>query len=69
MDVQKFGLSIYLVQVIFGSVELPFRVLSTVLAAYIGRRFAVSGCLILAGVLILCGLAVPEGKFKQKFYI
>ncbi|XP_073460972.1 solute carrier family 22 member 6-like [Aquarana catesbeiana] len=66
MDVQKFGLSIYLVQVVFGSVELPFRVLSTVLAAYIGRRFAVSGFLILSGILILCSLAVPEDSILMQ---
>ncbi|XP_018409837.1 PREDICTED: solute carrier family 22 member 6-B-like [Nanorana parkeri] len=60
MDIQKFGLSIYLVQVVFGCVELPLRVLSTVISAYIGRRFAVSVFLILPGILILCSLAVPK---------
>ncbi|XP_063800904.1 solute carrier family 22 member 6-B-like [Pseudophryne corroboree] len=59
MDVQRFGLSIYLVQVVFGCAELPMRVLSTVMATYVGRRFSVSFFLILAGVLILCSLAVP----------
>ncbi|KAM5138280.1 solute carrier family 22 member 6-A-like [Mantella aurantiaca] len=60
MDIQKFGLSIYLVQVVFGCIELPLRVLSTVVSAYIGRRFAVSLFLVLPGILILCSLAVPE---------
>ncbi|KAM4723088.1 solute carrier family 22 member 6-like [Rhinophrynus dorsalis] len=59
MDVQRFGLSLYLVQVIFGSTELPMRILGTVTAAYIGRRFTISFLLILSGILILGSMAVP----------
>ncbi|XP_068116539.1 solute carrier family 22 member 6-B-like isoform X2 [Hyperolius riggenbachi] len=59
MDIQKFGFNIYLVQVVFGCIELPLRVVGTVIAAYIGRRIAVSFCLILSGVILLCSLAIP----------
>ncbi|XP_078518461.1 uncharacterized protein LOC144783270 [Lissotriton helveticus] len=61
MDLQKFGLNIYLVQLIFGAVELPIRVLSTVSMNYLGRRCTQAFCLIVAGVLVLASLAVPEG--------
>ncbi|CAH2325251.1 solute carrier family 22 member 6-B-like [Pelobates cultripes] len=59
MDIQRFGLSIYLVQVVFGCTEIPLRVLSTATAAYIGRRFTVFSSLFLSGVFILASLAVP----------
>ncbi|KAM8940447.1 solute carrier family 22 member 6-B-like [Pelodytes ibericus] len=59
MDVQRFGLSIYLVQVIFGCAELSLRILSTVMATYVGRRFSVSFFLFFAGVFILVSLAIP----------
>ncbi|XP_075043564.1 solute carrier family 22 member 6-B-like [Mixophyes fleayi] len=60
MDIQRFGLSIYLVQVVFGCTDLPLRVLSTVMATYVGRRFAIYFFLSLSGVLILCSLAIPS---------
>ncbi|XP_053545235.1 organic anion transporter 3-like [Bombina bombina] len=62
MDVQRFGFSIYLVQVIFGCTELPLRIISTITASYIGRRFTVSFLLILSGVLILLSLALPPDR-------
>lgn len=61
MDLQKFGIDIYLVQLIFGAVELPIRVLSTVSMNYLGRRCTQAFCLIAGGVLVLASLAVPEG--------
>ncbi|XP_077143845.1 organic anion transporter 3-like [Ranitomeya variabilis] len=60
MDIQRFGFSLYLIQMIFGCTELPLRILSTVTVTYIGRRFSVSFYLILAGILILCSLAFPS---------
>ncbi|XP_071970442.1 solute carrier family 22 member 6-B-like isoform X1 [Engystomops pustulosus] len=60
MDIQRFGFSLHLIQVIFGSAEIPLRILSTIIAAYVGRRFAVSLSLIFSGVLILCSLAIPS---------
>ncbi|KAM9302179.1 organic anion transporter 3-like [Gastrophryne carolinensis] len=59
MDIQRFGLSIYIVQTVFGCIELPLRVLSTATSVYIGRRFSVFLYLVLSGILILCSLAIP----------
>ncbi|XP_069821621.1 solute carrier family 22 member 6-B-like [Dendropsophus ebraccatus] len=60
LDMQRFGYNLYLTQVISGFVELPFRILGTLIAAYIGRRFPVSIFLVISGVFVLCGLAVPS---------
>ncbi|XP_075692947.1 solute carrier family 22 member 6-B-like [Rhinoderma darwinii] len=60
MDIQRFGFSLHLLQVIFGSTELPLRILGTIIAAYVGRRYAVSLFLVLSGVFILCSLAIPS---------
>lgn len=61
MDLQKFGVNIYLIQVIFGAVDIPAKVVITVSMSVIGRRPSQSGALILAGVSILCNLLVPHG--------
>ncbi|KAM3920714.1 solute carrier family 22 member 6-B-like [Leptodactylus fuscus] len=60
MDIQRFGINLYLLQVIFGCSELPFRVIGAVIAAYVGRRFAVVFFLMFSGVFILCSLALPS---------
>ncbi|XP_069500856.1 solute carrier family 22 member 6-A-like isoform X2 [Ambystoma mexicanum] len=60
MDLQKFGLSIYLVQVIFGLIDVPFKLLAALSVTYVGRRFGQASCLILAGMLILASIAVPQ---------
>uniref|UniRef100_A0A8C5R897 Major facilitator superfamily (MFS) profile domain-containing protein n=1 Tax=Leptobrachium leishanense TaxID=445787 RepID=A0A8C5R897_9ANUR len=59
MDIQRFGLNIYLVQIVFGCSELSLRFLSMFTVTYIGRRFSLCFYLILAGILILSGLAIP----------
>uniref|UniRef100_A0A8C5R672 Major facilitator superfamily (MFS) profile domain-containing protein n=1 Tax=Leptobrachium leishanense TaxID=445787 RepID=A0A8C5R672_9ANUR len=56
MDIQRFGLNIYLVQIVFGCSELSLRFLSMFTVTYIGRRFSLCFYLILAGILILSGL-------------
>nr|XP_020489031.1 solute carrier family 22 member 6-like [Labrus bergylta] len=59
MDLQKFGVNIYLIQVIFGAVDIPAKVVITVTMSYIGRRPSQCGALILAGVTILANVLVP----------
>ncbi|KAM9846339.1 solute carrier family 22 member 6 [Aulostomus maculatus] len=60
MDLQKFGVDIYLIQVIFGAVDIPAKVVITVTMSFIGRRPSQSGALVLAGVTILINLLVPN---------
>ncbi|XP_077143822.1 solute carrier family 22 member 6-B-like isoform X2 [Ranitomeya variabilis] len=60
MDLQKFGLSIYIVQIIFGTVDIPAKFFSYFVMTYIGRRVLQAGSLILAGIAILVNIFVPE---------
>ncbi|KAM4726503.1 solute carrier family 22 member 6 isoform 1-T2 [Anableps anableps] len=62
MDLQKFGVNIYLMQVIFGAVDIPAKVVITVCMSFIGRRPSQSGALIIAGVTILINILVPYDK-------
>ncbi|XP_075692934.1 solute carrier family 22 member 6-B-like [Rhinoderma darwinii] len=60
MDLQKFGFRIYIIQVIFGTVDIPAKFLSYFVLTYIGRRVLQAGSLILAGIAILVNIFVPE---------
>lgn len=62
MDLQKFGVDIYLIQVIFGAVDIPAKVVITVAMSLLGRRPSQCGALIIAGVTILANLLVPHGR-------
>ncbi|XP_023123798.1 solute carrier family 22 member 6 [Amphiprion ocellaris] len=62
MDLQKFGVNIYLIQVIFGAVDIPAKVIITLSMSFIGRRLSQCGALIVAGVTILINLLVPYDK-------
>ncbi|XP_010868885.2 solute carrier family 22 member 6 [Esox lucius] len=62
MDLQKFGVDIYLIQVIFGAVDIPAKVVVTVSMSIFGRRPSQCASLILSGVTILCNLLVPYEK-------
>ncbi|KAJ4929979.1 hypothetical protein JOQ06_001420 [Pogonophryne albipinna] len=62
MDLQKFGVDIYLIQVIFGAVDIPAKVVMVVSMTYIGRRTSQSGALIIAGTTVLINLLIPYDK-------
>ncbi|KAK9536659.1 hypothetical protein VZT92_006424 [Zoarces viviparus] len=62
MDLQKFGVDFYLIQVIFGAVDIPAKVIITVSMCFIGRRPSQCGALIIAGITILINLLVPYDK-------
>ncbi|XP_060125826.1 solute carrier family 22 member 20-like [Zootoca vivipara] len=68
MDVQKFGLNIFVVQVLFGAIDLPVVLLSTFVMVFIGRRLAMAGFLSLAGLLVFVNMFVPDETFRL-FYI
>lgn len=65
MDLQKFGVDIYLIQVIFGAVDIPAKVVITVTMSMLGRRPSQCGALIIAGVMILFNLLVPNGMSEH----
>ncbi|KAM9781601.1 solute carrier family 22 member 6 [Syngnathus typhle] len=60
MDLQKFGVDFYLIQVIFGAVDIPAKVVINLTMSFIGRRPSQSGALIIAGITILINLMVPQ---------
>ncbi|XP_073461049.1 solute carrier family 22 member 6-B-like [Aquarana catesbeiana] len=60
MDLQKFGLSIYIIQVIFGTVDIPAKFFSYFVINYVGRRVLQASALILSGAAILVNIFLPE---------
>ncbi|XP_054553445.1 uncharacterized protein LOC119249984 isoform X3 [Talpa occidentalis] len=63
MDLQKFGLSVYLVQVLFGVIDIPAMLVATTTMIYVGRRATVASFLILAGLMVISNMFVPEGRW------
>nr|XP_014682585.1 solute carrier family 22 member 6 [Equus asinus] len=63
MDLQGFGVSIYLIQVIFGAVDLPAKLVGFLVINYLGRRPAQMASLLLAGICILVNGLVPQDQY------
>lgn len=62
MDLQGFGVSIYLIQVIFGAVDLPAKLMSFLVINFLGRRPAQMASLLLAGICILVNAVMPRDQ-------
>ncbi|XP_066893547.1 solute carrier family 22 member 6 [Kogia breviceps] len=62
MDLQGFGVSIYLIQVIFGAVDLPAKLVGFLVINSMGRRPAQMASLLLAGTCILINGVVPQDR-------
>ncbi|XP_015267426.1 PREDICTED: solute carrier family 22 member 6-A-like [Gekko japonicus] len=60
MDLQNFGVSIYLIQVIFGAVDIPAKLIAFLVICYFGRRITQALALILAGFSIVANIFVSE---------
>ncbi|KAM6325951.1 LOW QUALITY PROTEIN: solute carrier family 22 member 6-like [Alca torda] len=59
MDLQGFGVDIYLSQLVFGAVDIPAKLVSVLAISCVGRRVAQGGSLALAGICILANIVVP----------
>ncbi|XP_069064149.1 solute carrier family 22 member 6-B-like isoform X2 [Pleurodeles waltl] len=59
MDLGNFGISTYLIQIIFGAGDIPPKFICYLTMAYIGRKVSQSGTLIIAGLTILANIFVP----------
>ncbi|XP_074713916.1 solute carrier family 22 member 6-like isoform X1 [Strix uralensis] len=59
MDLQGFGVNIYLSQLVFGAVDIPAKLASVLVISCVGRRVAQGGSLALAGICILANIVVP----------
>ncbi|XP_034746789.1 solute carrier family 22 member 6 [Etheostoma cragini] len=62
MDLQKFGVSIYLMQIIFGAVDIPAKLLALGMLSYLGRRVSQATCLFLSALIIFANIFVPAGN-------
>ncbi|KAM4723067.1 solute carrier family 22 member 6-B-like [Rhinophrynus dorsalis] len=60
LDLQQFGDNIYIIQIIFGAVDIPAKVISYFVMTYLGRRVLQSLSLILSGVAILVIMFIPK---------
>lgn len=65
MDLQGFGVNIYLIQVIFGAVDLPAKLVGFLVINSLGRRPAQMASLLLAGICILVNGVVPQGEHPR----
>uniref|UniRef100_A0A8C5R7P2 Major facilitator superfamily (MFS) profile domain-containing protein n=1 Tax=Leptobrachium leishanense TaxID=445787 RepID=A0A8C5R7P2_9ANUR len=61
-DLQKFDMSIFLLQLVFGGVDIPAKLLCAISMSHLGRRVTQCACLILAGVTMLAIAFVPQGE-------
>ncbi|CAN9501230.1 unnamed protein product [Ophioblennius macclurei] len=59
MDLQKFGVSIYVMQIIFGAVDFPAKALALGMLTYLGRRTTQASCLFLSAIIIFANIFVP----------
>lgn len=62
LNVGKFGLDIFLTQLIFGLSEIPVHFLCMWTLETAGRKASLMGALIVGGLLCLLILAVPQSK-------
>ncbi|XP_078516552.1 solute carrier family 22 member 20-like [Lissotriton helveticus] len=60
MDLQNFGLSIFVVQVCFGAVDIIAKQASISAMDWFGRRLTLAISLVLAGILIIANIFVPQ---------
>ncbi|KAK2511331.1 solute carrier family 22 member 6-like protein [Columba guinea] len=60
MDLQNFDFDIFVMQMVFGAVDIPAKLVSVFTMTFVGRRFTQSFTLILAGLAILANILVPQ---------
>ncbi|KAJ0066647.1 hypothetical protein NL108_016750 [Boleophthalmus pectinirostris] len=60
MDLQKFGVSIYLIQVIFCAVDFPAKFLALGMLSVVGRRITQGTCLFVSAFVIFANILVPR---------
>ncbi|XP_076026620.1 solute carrier family 22 member 6 [Genypterus blacodes] len=60
MDLQKFGVNIYIMQIIFAAVDFPAKLLALGMLSYLGRRVSQATCLFLSALVIFSNIFVPS---------
>uniref|UniRef100_A0A2K6GCM7 Solute carrier family 22 member 8 n=1 Tax=Propithecus coquereli TaxID=379532 RepID=A0A2K6GCM7_PROCO len=59
MGVEEFGVNLYVLQIIFGGVDVPAKFITILSLSYMGRHTTEAACLLLAGGAILALTLVP----------
>ena len=62
MGVEEFGVNLYILQLIFGGVDVPAKFITTLAISYLGRHTTEAALLLLAGGCILSLIFVPAGE-------
>ncbi|KAK1886631.1 Solute carrier family 22 member 6 [Dissostichus eleginoides] len=62
MDLQKFGVSIYQIQLIFGAMDFPAKLVALGMLSYLGRRVSQATCLFVSALFIFANILVPAGN-------
>lgn len=62
LSVGEFGFNLYLLQLIFGGVDIPAKFLAILSMSYLGRHTTQATALLLAGGCILALVFVPSGE-------
>nr|XP_035978045.1 solute carrier family 22 member 8 isoform X1 [Halichoerus grypus] len=60
MGVEEFGVNLYILQLIFGGVDIPAKFITVLSINYLGRHITQASCLLLAGGSILAIIFVPS---------
>ncbi|XP_027435871.1 solute carrier family 22 member 8 isoform X4 [Zalophus californianus] len=60
MGVEEFGVNLYILQLIFGGVDIPAKFITVLSINYLGRHVTQAGSLLLAGGSILAIIFVPS---------
>ncbi|XP_023562817.1 solute carrier family 22 member 8 isoform X2 [Octodon degus] len=60
MGVEEFGVDIYILQIIFGGVDIPAKFITILSVSYLGRHITQASTLLLAGGTILALILTPE---------
>lgn len=56
-----FQVSIYIMQIIFGAVDFPSKLVALAALSYLGRRYSQAACLFLSALVIFINIFIPAG--------
>lgn len=69
LDLQNLGSDIFLLQVLFGAVDIVARVTTVFLFRFFGRRMTLASFQTLAGFCILANMLVPQGEARAAWMV
>ncbi|XP_030280198.1 solute carrier family 22 member 7-like isoform X2 [Sparus aurata] len=62
LNIDGFGVNIYLTQFIYGTIEIPAKAFIYFSVKKIGRRLSQTGSLVLTGLCLFCNMFIPQDK-------